>query len=80
VERAEDGGYDILLVAQLDRLSRDCETLVILERRLQRHAVEVASTDQENGDRPWLSSCGQLAVTSGSVVCRRHRRSQIVPL
>ena len=50
MERAEAGKYDVLLVARLDRLSRDYATLVILARRLQRRGVEVVSTEEENGD------------------------------
>lgn len=50
--RAEAGDFDVLLVAQLDRLSRDYATLAVLERRLQRYGVEVVSTSEENGDGP----------------------------
>lgn len=50
--RAEAGEFAVLLVARLDRLSRDYATLVILERRLERHGVEVVSTAEENGDGP----------------------------
>ena len=51
--RAENSEYDVLLVARLDRLSRDHVTLVALERQLQRHGVEVISTAEENnGDGP----------------------------
>jgi DNA invertase Pin-like site-specific DNA recombinase len=50
IERAEQGEYDVLLVARLDRLSRDYPTLAVLERRLQRFGVEVVSTAEENGD------------------------------
>jgi site-specific DNA recombinase len=52
MERAQRGEYDVLLVARLDRLSRDYATLIILERRLERCGVEVASTEEENGDSP----------------------------
>jgi DNA invertase Pin-like site-specific DNA recombinase len=37
IERARAGEFEVLLVARLDRLSRDHATLVVLERRLQRH-------------------------------------------
>jgi DNA invertase Pin-like site-specific DNA recombinase len=43
IERAQAGEYDVLLVTRLDRLSRDHATLVVLERRLERHGVRVVS-------------------------------------
>src|SRR5581483_8594204 len=52
LERARAGDYDVLLVARLDRLSRDYATLTVLERMLQQHGVEVVSTAEENGDGP----------------------------
>ena len=52
VERAKAGEYDVLIVARLDRLSRDYATLTVLERMLQRHGVEVVSTAEQNGDGP----------------------------
>jgi site-specific DNA recombinase len=63
VDRA--GDYDILLVAKLDRLSRDYATLVVLERRLQRSGVEVVSVAEENGDGPIAKYVrGQLALVA----------------
>lgn len=50
--RAEAGEYDVLLVAKLDRLSRDYPTLIVLARRLQRMGVDVVSVAEENGDGP----------------------------
>ena len=53
LDRAKDGEYDILLVARLDRLSRDHVTLVAVERQLQARGVEVISAAEEhNGDGP----------------------------
>src|SRR5262249_38046786 len=52
IDRAERGEFDVLLVARLDRLSRDYATLVVLERMLERHNVEVISAAEENGDGP----------------------------
>ncbi len=52
VERAGDGDFDALIVAKLDRLSRDYATLTILERRLQKLSVDVLSAAEENGDGP----------------------------
>jgi site-specific DNA recombinase len=52
MEAAERREYDVLLVAKLDRLSRDYPTLAILERRLERYDVQVISTAEENGDGP----------------------------
>jgi DNA invertase Pin-like site-specific DNA recombinase len=53
LERAKQGDYDILLVARLDRLSRDHVTLVAIERQLQARGVEVVSAAEEhNGDGP----------------------------
>ena len=50
LERAKSGAYDVLLVAKLDRLSRDHATLVLLERTFRRHGVEVVSATEENGE------------------------------
>jgi site-specific DNA recombinase len=52
LDKAQAGEFDILLVARLDRLSRDHTTLVALERRLQRIGVQVVSTAEANGDGP----------------------------
>ena len=53
LDRAKQGDYDILLVARLDRLSRDHVTLVAIERQLQARGVEVVSVAEEhNGDGP----------------------------
>jgi DNA invertase Pin-like site-specific DNA recombinase len=52
VERAGRGEFEVLIVAKLDRLSRDYATLTILERRLQKYGVEVLSAAEENGDGP----------------------------
>jgi site-specific DNA recombinase len=52
IERAEAGEYDVLIVARFDRLARDCATLVVLERLLERHGVEVVSAAEDNGDGP----------------------------
>jgi site-specific DNA recombinase len=52
IERAQAGEYDVLLVARLDRFSRDHATLVVLERRLERHGVSVVSVAEESGDGP----------------------------
>jgi DNA invertase Pin-like site-specific DNA recombinase len=52
VARAERREFEVLLVARLDRLSRDFATLVVLERQLARHGVEVISAAEENGDGP----------------------------
>ncbi|MEZ5099582.1 MAG: recombinase family protein [Thermoleophilia bacterium] len=64
LDRAEKGEYEILLVAKLDRLSRDHATLVVLERMLARHGVEVVSVAEEhNGDGPLAELIrGQLAL------------------
>jgi site-specific DNA recombinase len=65
VERAKGGEYDALLVAKLDRLSRDYPTLAVLERRLQRYGVEVVSAAEENGDGPIAEFIrGQLALVA----------------
>lgn len=42
--------FDAVIVARLDRLSRDYATLTVLERRLQRRGVAVLSVSEENGD------------------------------
>ena len=53
LDRAKEGNYDILLVARLDRLSRDHVTLVAVERQLQARGVDVVSAAEEhNGDGP----------------------------
>lgn len=65
MERAEQSAYEVLLVAKLDRLSRDHPTLIVLERRLQRLGVEVISTAEENGDGPVAEFIrGQLALVA----------------
>jgi DNA invertase Pin-like site-specific DNA recombinase len=61
IERAQAGEYDVLLVARLDRLSRDHATLVVLER----HGVSVVSVAEENGDGPVAEFIrGQLALVA----------------
>ena len=50
VDRAAEGAFDVLLVARLDRLSRDYVSLVLLERRLQKAGATVVSVAEENGD------------------------------
>jgi site-specific DNA recombinase len=50
LERAKAKKFDVLLVAKLDRLSRDHATLVFLERTFRRYGVEVVSATEENGD------------------------------
>lgn len=62
--RAERGEYDTLVVARLDRLSRDHVTLVAIERQLQGHGVEVVSVAEEHdGDGPLAEFVrGQLAL------------------
>ena len=65
VDRAQAGEYDILLVARLDRLSRDYPSLAVLERRLQRFGVEVVSTAEETGDGPMAEFVrGQVALVA----------------
>lgn len=65
MDRAERHEFDVLLVAKLDRLSRDYATLTVLERRLQRHGIEVASAAEENGDGPIAEFIrGQLALVA----------------
>ena len=65
MERAELHEFDVLLVAKLDRLSRDYATLTVLERRLQRVGVDVASAAEENGDGPIAEFIrGQLALVA----------------
>ena len=65
MDAAAGGDYDVLLVAKLDRLSRDYATLTVLERRLQRSGVEVVSAAEENGDGPVAEFIrGQLALVA----------------
>jgi DNA invertase Pin-like site-specific DNA recombinase len=65
VDRAGRGDYDVLLVARLDRLSRDYPTLAVLERRLQKLGVRVVSTAEENGDGPMAEFIkGQVALVA----------------
>jgi site-specific DNA recombinase len=66
MQRARDNEFDVLIVAKLDRLSRDHTTLVVLERELQRHAVTVHSVAEErNGDGPLAEFIrGQLALVA----------------
>jgi site-specific DNA recombinase len=64
--RAQAREFDVLIVAKLDRLSRDHTTLVVLERQLQRHGVAVESVAEEkNGDGPLAEFIrGQLALVA----------------
>jgi site-specific DNA recombinase len=66
MDRAADGSFDVLIVAKLDRLSRDHVTLVTLERQLQRHGVRVESVaEEQNGDGPLAEFVrGQLALVA----------------
>ena len=66
LDRAKDGEYDTLVVAKLDRLSRDHTTLVVIERQLQRHRVVVESVaEEQNGDGPLAEFIrGQLALVA----------------
>jgi DNA invertase Pin-like site-specific DNA recombinase len=65
LDRAGKGEYDVLLVARLDRLSRDYPTLAVLERRLQKLGVRVVSTAEDNGDGPMAEFIkGQVALVA----------------
>jgi site-specific DNA recombinase len=65
VDRAATGEFAVLVVAKLDRLSRDYATLTVLERRLQRSGVEVVSAAEESGDGPVAEFIrGQLALVA----------------
>jgi site-specific DNA recombinase len=66
LERAKARELDVLIVAKLDRLSRDHTTLVVLERQLQRHDVIVESVaEAQNGDGPLADFIrGQLALVA----------------
>jgi site-specific DNA recombinase len=65
LDAAADGAYEVLVVAKLDRLSRDYPSLAVLERRLQRYGVEVVSAAEENGDGPLAEFIrGQLALVA----------------
>ncbi len=65
MERAKAGEFDVLVVARLDRLSRDHPTLIVLERRLLRVGVRVLSVAEENGDGPVAEFIrGQLALVA----------------
>jgi site-specific DNA recombinase len=65
MDQARAGEYDTLLVAKLDRLSRDYPSLAVLERKLQKWGVEVVSAAEENGDGPVAEFIrGQLALVA----------------
>ncbi len=66
LDRAQAREFDTLIVAKLDRLSRDHTTLVVLERQLQRHGVTVESVAEEhNGDGALAEFIrGQLALVA----------------
>jgi site-specific DNA recombinase len=65
LDRAQAREFERLIVAKLDRLSRDHATLVVLERRLQRHGVTVESVAEQNGDGPLAEFIrGQLALVA----------------
>ena len=56
LDRAKQGDYDILLVARLDRLSRDHVTLVAVERQLQARGVERWSHPLRSANQRWFES------------------------
>lgn len=65
IDRAEAGDFSTLIVAKLDRLSRDYPTLIVSERRFQRFGVDVVSASEENGDGPLAEFVrGQLALVA----------------
>jgi DNA invertase Pin-like site-specific DNA recombinase len=66
LDRATAHEFDVLIVAKLDRLSRDHPTLIVVERQLERHGVSVLSTAEEtNGDGPLAEFIrGQLALVA----------------
>jgi len=65
MELARAGEYEALIVAKLDRLSRDYATLVALARRFQKRGVEILSVAEENGDGPLAELIrGQLALVA----------------
>jgi site-specific DNA recombinase len=66
LDRAQARDFDVLIVAKLDRLSRDHTTLVVIERQLQRHSVSVESVaEAKNGDGPLAEFIrGQLALVA----------------
>jgi site-specific DNA recombinase len=64
-EQAKAGEYDVLLVAKLDRLSRDYPSLAVFERELQKVGVEVVSVAEQNGDGPMAEFIrGQVALVA----------------
>lgn len=65
MDRAKAREFEVLLVARLDRLSRDYPTLAVLERRFLKHGVEVVSASEGNGDGPLGEFIrGQLALVA----------------
>lgn len=64
IDRAkQERDFQILLVPKLDRLSRDHPTLIVVERMLAQHGVEVVSASEQNGDGPIAALLrGQLAL------------------
>jgi len=66
LDRAQAHEFDLLIVAKLDRLSRDHVTLVVIERQMQRHGVAVESVaEEQNGDGPLAEFIrGQLALVA----------------
>ena len=87
-ERAKAGDYDVLLVAKLDRLSRDYPSLAAFERELQKVGVEVVSVAEQNGDGAFAEFIrGQVAllaqferamildrVSAGKAIARKRGR------
>jgi DNA invertase Pin-like site-specific DNA recombinase len=77
LERAKAGAFDVLLVAKLDRLSRDHATLVFLERTFRRHGVEVISATEENGEGAYAEFVrgilAQVAQLERQVILERVR-------
>ena len=65
LERAQSSEYEALIVARLDRLSRDHATLVALHHRFRQRGVEILSAAEQHGDRPQAGLIrGQLALTA----------------
>jgi site-specific DNA recombinase len=77
LERAREGGFDVLLVARLDRLSRDYATLVFVERTFRRYGVDVVSATEENGDSAYAEFTrgilAQVAQLERQVILERVR-------
>jgi DNA invertase Pin-like site-specific DNA recombinase len=71
---ARAGQFDALVVRDLHRLSRDLGNLLILEKELGQHGVQITSV-QQAGEMPVIASLETIASELRNVSCRHRPKS-----